>query len=194
MLFGKSILAIIPVRLGSKRLKYKNFRIFKGKPLFMNTVILAKKSKLIDKIIITSENKKTLLKLYKEKNVFFRLRPKIFASDTTKASEVIMDVLDNEKKEYDYFIYLQPTSPLRNIFDIENCLKKVIYKKKISLISVNEKTFMPNGAVYVSKVDHYKKTKLFKNDLFSNYKMPKNRSVDIDYIADFEKAKRINFN
>ena len=100
-----------------------------------------------------------------------------------------MDVLDNEKKEYDYFIYLQPTSPLRNIFDIENCLKKVIYKKKISLISVNEKTFMPNGAVYVSKVDHYKKTKLFKNDLFSNYKMPKNRSVDIDYITDFEKAK-----
>ena len=45
MLYGKSILAIIPVRLGSKRLKLKNIRIFKGKYLFLNTLFVAKKCK-----------------------------------------------------------------------------------------------------------------------------------------------------
>tara|TARA_B100000035_G_C21007032_1_gene557787 strand:+ start:366 stop:950 length:585 start_codon:yes stop_codon:yes gene_type:complete len=193
MILGKSILAIIPVRLGSKRLRYKNLRTFKGKPLFLNTLKLAKKCKLIDKIIISSENKKISLRFEHTKSVFFRLRPEKFATDKTKASEVIVDVLDNIEKKYDYFIYLQPTSPLRNIFDIESSLKKVIYKNKKSLISVTEKTFVPNGAIYISKIDEYRKTKTFKNDLFTNYKMPKNRSVDIDYVADFDKAKRMNF-
>ncbi len=193
MLFGKSILAIIPVRLGSKRFRYKNLRTFRGKPLFLNTLKLAKRCKLIDKIIVSSENKKISLRFNHTKNVFFRLRPERFATDKTKASEVIIDVLDNIKKKYDYFIYLQPTSPLRNIFDIESSLKKIIYKNKKSLISVTEKNCVPNGAIYISKIDEYRKTKIFKNDLFSNYKMPKNRSVDIDYVTDFEKAKRINF-
>lgn len=192
MLFGKSILAIIPVRLGSKRLKHKNLRIFKGRPLFLNTLLLAKKCKIIDDIIVSSEDKKILLKLKDKKNIFFRLRPKKLASDKAKANEVILDVLKNNQKSYDYFIYLQPTSPLRNIFDIECSLRKVIGKNKKSLISVAEKSSAPNGAIYISKVDEYIKTKRFLNDFFSNYKMPKIRSIDIDYIEDFEKAKRIN--
>jgi len=190
MLFGKSILAIIPVRLGSKRLKHKNLRIFRGAPLFLNTLLLAKKCKMIDDVIISSEDKKILFKLKDMSGIFFRLRPKKLATDKAKASEVILDVLQNIQKSYDYFIYLQPTSPLRNIFDIEFSLRKVITKNKNGLISVTEKSASPNGAIYISKVNEYIKTKSFINDFFFNYKMPKNRSIDIDYIKDFEKALR----
>ena len=42
MISNKSILAIIPARLGSKRLKYKNIKLFKGKPLFLWSFITAK--------------------------------------------------------------------------------------------------------------------------------------------------------
>ena len=190
MLFGKSILAIIPVRLGSKRLKHKNLRIFRGAPLFLNTLLLAKKCKMIDDIIISSEDKKILFKLKDMRGIFFRLRPKKLATDKAKASEVILDVLQNIQKSYNYFIYLQPTSPLRNIFDIEFSLRKVITKNKNGLISVTEKSAYPNGAIYISKVNEYIKTKSFINNFFFNYKMPKNRSIDIDYIKDFEKALR----
>ena len=70
MLYGKSILAIIPVRLGSKRLKLKNIRIFKGKYLFLNTLFVAKKCKYIDKIIVSSEKKKISL-IFNNKKFFF---------------------------------------------------------------------------------------------------------------------------
>ena len=192
MLFGKSIVAIIPVRLGSRRLKYKNLKIFKGKPLFLSTLLLAKKCKMIDEVIVSSENKNILLKLEGIKNVVFRLRPKKLASDKAKASGVILDVLKKTKISFDYFIYLQPTSPLRNIFDIECSLKKVICKNRKSLTSVSENNFAPNGAIYISKVDEYIKTERFLKNFLNNYKMPKNRSIDIDHINDFEKAKRIN--
>ncbi|PDH18209.1 MAG: hypothetical protein CNB62_01760 [Pelagibacterales bacterium MED-G44] len=187
MLYGKSILAIIPVRLGSKRLKLKNIRIFKGKYLFLNTLFVAKKCKYIDKIIVSSEKKK-ISSMFNDKKFLFRHRPKNFAKDKTLASDVIIDVLKNVNFAYDYFIYLQPTSPLRNIFDIESSLKKAIYKNKQSLISVSEDNSKPNGAIYISKVKEFIRYKKFKNDRFSNYRMPKSRSIDIDYLKDFEKA------
>ena len=40
--------------------------------------------------------------------------------------------------------------------------------------------------------DEYIKTERFLKNFLNNYKMPKNRSIDIDHINDFEKAKRIN--
>ena len=190
MLYGKSILAIIPVRFGSKRLKLKNIRIFKGKCLFLNTLSVAKKCKYIDSITISSEKKK-FVSIFDKKKIFFRHRPKKFAKDKSKASDVIIDVLTNTNFTYDYFIYLQPTSPLRNIFDIESSLKKAIYKNKKSLISVSENNSKPNGAIYISKVKEFINNRKFENDKFSNYKMPKQRSIDIDYLKDFEKALRL---
>ena len=60
MIAGKSILGIIPTRLGSKRLKNKNIREFKKKPLFIWSYLSAKKSKYIDKILISTESKKVI--------------------------------------------------------------------------------------------------------------------------------------
>ena len=61
MIAKKSILAIIPARLGSKRLKYKKIlNYFKGRPLFVWSYIAAKKSKYIDKIFISTESKRIL--------------------------------------------------------------------------------------------------------------------------------------
>ena len=44
MINGKTVLAIIPARKGSKRLRLKNFRIFRGKPLFYWPLKLSEKS------------------------------------------------------------------------------------------------------------------------------------------------------
>lgn len=190
MLFKKTILAIIPVRMGSKRLKLKNIKIFKGKPLFLNTIHLAKKCKYIDEIVVSSENQLITKYFYNIKKVNFRLRPKQIAKDSTKANEVILDVLHNIKRNYDYFIYLQPTSPLRNLYDLEVSLKKIVYKNVKTLFSVSLNSINPNGAIYISKVNHYKKEKKFNNNYFLNYQMPKFRSIDIDNLKDFEKAKK----
>ena len=50
------IIAMIPARLGSKRIKYKNIRYLKDKPLVEYIIDAAKKVKLFDEIYINSES------------------------------------------------------------------------------------------------------------------------------------------
>ena len=57
MINGKNILAIIPARFGSKRLKMKNIKNFKGKPLFIWALLSAKSSKYIDDIFLTTDKR-----------------------------------------------------------------------------------------------------------------------------------------
>jgi len=52
--------AIIPARVGSKRIKNKNIRIFCGKPIIYWTIKKIRKSNLFDKIIVSSDSKKIL--------------------------------------------------------------------------------------------------------------------------------------
>ena len=51
------ILAIIPARSGSKSIKDKNIRSIDGKPLIAHTIEHAKQSKLINRIIVSTDNK-----------------------------------------------------------------------------------------------------------------------------------------
>ena len=50
------IIAIIPARGGSKSIPKKNIKDFCGKPLIAHTIELALKSKMIDRVIVSSDN------------------------------------------------------------------------------------------------------------------------------------------
>ena len=53
----KKILAVIGLRSGSKGLKNKNIKLFGGIPLFAHILKSAKKSKLINRLIISTDSK-----------------------------------------------------------------------------------------------------------------------------------------
>ena len=61
--------AIIPARKGSKGIKNKNFKKFNNKPLIYWTLRAAKKSKFIDKIIVSTDSKK--IQFYAKKTSIF---------------------------------------------------------------------------------------------------------------------------
>ena len=135
-------LAIIPAREGSRRVKNKNIRNFQNKPLIFWTIKEAKKSKFINKIIVsTDSNKIKDISLKFGAEVPF-LRPKIISSNNADTHSVILHTLNflKSKELYipDYVILLQPTSPLRNINHIDASIKKITKDKKAdSLVSVN---------------------------------------------------------
>ena len=52
------ILCSICARGGSTSLKHKNIKKLFGKPLILYSLITAKKSKLFDKIVVSSDSKK----------------------------------------------------------------------------------------------------------------------------------------
>lgn len=141
---GKSILAIIPARGGSKGIPRKNIKTLAGKPLIAWSIEAGKKSKYIDRIIVSTEDKEIRdISLVYGAEVPF-LRPKELAQDNTSSVDTIVDVImklkDIEKLEYDFILLLQPTSPLRNEKHIDESIDLLISNldKYNALISVTE--------------------------------------------------------
>lgn len=118
----KKVIAIIPARGGSKGLPKKNIKMFCGKPLIYYTIKAAKRSKLFDRIIVSTDSlsiKKVAKKFGAE--VPF-LRPPELARDNSNIVDGISHLLKCLQKkdnyEPDIIFLLQPTSPLRTSEDI----------------------------------------------------------------------------
>lgn len=136
----------IPARSGSKGLKDKNIKDLNGKPLIAYSIEAAKGSGIFDEIIVSTDSQKYAdIATKYEASVPF-LRPVGLASDTAGSIEVIEDVLTRLKeagKTYDYFMLLQPTSPLRKAGDIKSAVKLCFEKKADSIVSVCESDHSP---------------------------------------------------
>jgi N,N'-diacetyl-8-epilegionaminate cytidylyltransferase len=126
--------AFIFARGGSKGLKNKNIKMFKGKHLISYSINLAKQNKNIKKVFVSSDDKK-IIKISKYYGAETILRPKSLSRDNSselKAWKHAIQYLDKKGETFDNFICLPCTSPLRKLKDINNGLKKL--KKKNDLV------------------------------------------------------------
>lgn len=138
---GKKILAIIPARSGSKGLKDKNIKLLNGKPLIAYTIEAAQKSNIFEDIVVSTDSKQyAQIAMQYGATVPFR-RPDSLATDMTSSTEVIihaLEELEKQGKTYDYFMLLQPTSPLRNEMDILKSIDLLLEKNANTIVSVCE--------------------------------------------------------
>ena len=98
------VICIIPARGGSKGLKNKNIRKINNKPLIYYPIKAALKSKVCDKIVVTtdSNNIAKLSKKYGAEVPF--LREKKYAKDLTTTEKTLQHALLNfEKFPYNFF-------------------------------------------------------------------------------------------
>lgn len=141
MFKGKTVLAIVPARSGSKGVPNKNMRILAGKSLIgWAGECLSKLSWLDGKIISTdapdyaAEGRKFGL------DAPF-LRPDVLSSDTAGAVETVThSLLEAEKyygKVFDIVLVIEPTSPLRVPEDIAEATKLLIDSGADSIVTVN---------------------------------------------------------
>lgn len=123
---GKSILAVVTARGGSKGLPGKNIKILKGKPLIAWTIEQIKKSKLIDETFISTDSLEIANVCETLGITVPELRPAELAEDTTSSMDVLIYTLklfEAKNKIFDYLLLLEPTSPLRKENDIDNIIK-----------------------------------------------------------------------
>ncbi|MEH2097772.1 acylneuraminate cytidylyltransferase family protein, partial [Nostoc sp.] len=121
MIHGKKVLAIIPARGGSKAVPRKNIREIGGKPLIAWTIEEAKKSQYIDRLILSSEDDEIISIAQKWGCEIAFKRPVELAQDDTPGIAPVLHAL-NQLPIYDYVVLLQPTSPLRQVIDIDGCI------------------------------------------------------------------------
>jgi CMP-N,N'-diacetyllegionaminic acid synthase len=143
MIQGKTILAIIPARGGSKGLPRKNILPLLGKPLIAWTIEKALASKYLDKVIVSTDDEEIarIAKDYGAEVPF--IRPAEFATDTAKTIDVIYHCLSFYKEKgisFHYLAILEPTSPLRAEGDIDRSIKLLAdhEAEADSLVSVGE--------------------------------------------------------
>lgn len=191
MIIKNKILAIIPARLGSRRLKRKNILKFCGKPLIYWTIKEASKSRYIDKCIVSTES--TLIANISKRfgaDVPF-MRPKKLSNHKSSSNHVVIHAIRKIKERFDYIILLQPTSPLRTSTDIDKALFFAISKRHSFCVGVTKNEYPHNWYVKVDKsgnvVSNFniKKT----NSRFENTFYKVNGSIYIAKIKDFLKNK-----
>ena len=138
MIKGKTnCLAIIPARGGSKGLPRKNIKPFLGKPLVAWTIEQAKNSKYVDKVVVSTEDKEIaeISRKYGAEVPF--LRPEELARDDSPTIDAIIHALNWFEKRGEYFdmvVLLEPTSPLRDVEDIDKCVEILINNTKAEAI------------------------------------------------------------
>ena len=150
---NKRILAIIPARGGSKRIKRKNIKKLDGVPLIVYTFEAAKKSKYIDRLLVSTEDKE-IMALCKKWGVEVLKRPSRLAKDTSSSIAVYADVIKKLNKENyfsDILVSLQPTSPLRAQEDIDAAIELMIKTGADSLSTFCEMKQHPAYAFKINK-------------------------------------------
>ena len=128
----KKDLILICARKGSKGIKNKNLKKVGKDQLFIHSIKIAKKLKNKYEIFVSSDSKK-IIELSKKEKVETILRSSKLSNDKTPEILVWKDALKFFKKKFFYLpkkiIILPPTSPLRNLSDINKCIKKYQTKK-----------------------------------------------------------------
>jgi N-acylneuraminate cytidylyltransferase len=154
-------IAIIPARGGSKGIPRKNITDLAGRPLIAYSILAAIHARLIDRVIVSTEDEEIagVAKDWGAEVPF--LRPKEMAQDTSGIGEALTFTVSRlgGYKENRAFVYLYPTSPFRTPKFIDDMLR-ILYKGYSSVSTVKEVSVDPQF-LYVQDEKNKELIKLF---------------------------------
>ncbi len=200
------ILGVTPARGGSKGIPRKNIREIGGKPLIAWTIEVAKKSKLLNRYIVSTENDE-IARISKLHGAEILKRPHELASDEASTLSVLQHVIKEIPCET--VVVLQATSPIRDHNLIDCCIKEFIdneydslatgficryveYKKvKVELRRQDYNGFFyDDGNVYIIRADMITKGDRYGSKIGRKIISPW-ENVEIDDEFDFWVAEKI---
>lgn len=134
-------IAMIPARLGSKRIPKKNIRYMGDKPLIEYPIDLALNSSAFESVWVNTESEE-LGNYITNLGANFHKRPEELANDQATNREFTYEFL--QKHECDYVVMINPTSPLLRQDTVNRFLDYVDendFDTVLSVISEKEETF-----------------------------------------------------
>lgn len=215
------VLAVIPARGGSKGIPLKNIKMLGGKPLLGYTIEEAKKSKFIDRLVVSTDHSE-ISELARSQDVEVIIRPTHLATDEASTESALIHVLDTLDNGYrpDYVVTLEPTSPLRTAALIDRCIERCISGDSDSVITLKETReclgrlaeggrfeylsknqprrrqdreplFFESGTVYVTKTEVLLKRNSVLGENIIGVVVDGDEAIDINTPADFAIAEAV---
>ncbi len=120
------IYALIPARLGSKRVKNKNIQSLGSWPLMRWSIETSKQCELIEKVVVSTDSP-DYGRMAAEWGAIPLLRPEELASDNATDLDVIEHFL--EHFSCDLVVYLRPTTPFRTVEMVRRAIQMIIDAK-----------------------------------------------------------------
>lgn len=167
-------IAIIPARSGSKGLKDKNIMELCGKPMMNYTIEAAVEAACFDSIILSTDSIK-YGEIAQKAGAKVMYRNENLASDTATTYMVLEDLFNTIDSDFDYFVLLQPTSPLRTSQNIKKAIETFEHNISNFDFLVSMKVAEHNHLL-VRPIESDMSLKYFDAD-FANYR----RQSTIDY-------------
>lgn len=191
------VCCIVPARKGSKRLPNKNRMKLMGKPLLDYTFDVAFKCNFISEYFLITDDIELQNYYSKIDGVIIINEPKELAQDEVPAWKLVKYVMNRwfnmEMFSDMLIIFLQATSPLRIYEDILGAwnLYNQMNQSIASVTYEHKWKFILNGSIYITPYSDVIKFKSLWKQAKHLYVMPKERSIDIDTIEDWDEAERI---
>ena len=133
-----NIVCIIPARGNSKEIIDKNIINFCGKPLIAWSIEQALASNHISNVYVSSDSDK-ILNLSIKYGAREIKRPDVLAQDESTSEEALVHAINTIEQSYDdkidLVVFLQGTSPLRNLKDIDEAINVFMNNNLDSLFS-----------------------------------------------------------
>ena len=136
------VAGFIFARGGSKGVPGKNIRLLAGKPLIAYAIQVAKESKFINRVIVsTDDNEIARIAIQSGAEVPF-MRPVELSGDTAPEwfawQHAITEVRKNNNPHIDVFVSIPSTSPLRSASDIDACISRLLDSDADIVITVKK--------------------------------------------------------
>jgi len=135
------VLAVIPARGGSKGVPRKNARDLCGHPLIYYPIQAAKNCSLIDKVIVSTDDKEIIRKAEECGAEIPFVRPESISGDKVSLIPVCqhaMRFFDEQSQHYDAILSLQPTSPFVTAEILNKVVSLLIETGCDSVVTVHE--------------------------------------------------------
>lgn len=191
----KRILCLIPAKGGSTRLRRKNLEKINGKSLVQWAIDVAVKSRLMDRIVVSTEDEEIAAHAMTEGADVPFIRPDELASDPAGVVEVALHAIDLLRKKgdiYEILFILLPTCPFRIVEDLRGAFRLFEEKKSSFLMSVTAYDHSPFAALK-KQADHTIAPYFLEYSGKKSQELPiayrPNGAIHIVEIDAFEKAK-----
>ena len=120
---NKKIIALIPARLGSRRVKCKNLRVINGHPLISYCINKVKEAKCFNESYVNSESP-LIGKVAEQYGIDWYQRPEELALSSSMIDEYIYEFLSN--RDCDVLAVINPTSPFLTVEEIEKAVEQFL--------------------------------------------------------------------
>ncbi|HVM73382.1 MAG TPA: acylneuraminate cytidylyltransferase family protein [Candidatus Paceibacterota bacterium] len=214
----KKVVALVPLRGGSKSIPYKNIKEIGGMPLAYWVLKAATDSPSISEVYVSTEDPK-IKEVVESLGLGVKVikRPEELAQDLTTTDAVMMHFMQ-EVPDFDILFTIQATSPLTTEAELEAALDHFLKNDHDSMLTgVRTKRFfwtddgvahnydyknrpmrqqfkgtiMENGAFYITKKETLEREKNRLGGSIGVYEMPPHFAVELDEPEDWVEVEKL---